>query len=85
MQDTERQWLLHRGVSEIVVESEFIELLDSGKSLRLKMGFDPSAPDITVGHAVGLRKLRQFQDIGHRVVLILGDWTAQIGDPSGRS
>ena len=85
MQESERKWLLQRGVSEIIVESEFIKLLDSGRSLRLKMGFDPSAPDITVGHAVGLRKLRQLQDLGHKVVLIVGDWTAQIGDPSGRS
>ena len=77
--------LLSRGVSEIIVESEFRALLDSGKSLRLKMGFDPSAPDIHVGHAVGLRKLRQLQELGHKVVLIVGDWTAQIGDPSGRS
>ncbi len=85
MDEPERNRLLKRGVSEIIVESELAELLDSGRSLRLKMGFDPSAPDITVGHSVGLRKLRQFQDIGHTVVLILGDWTAQIGDPSGRS
>ena len=56
-----------------------------GKSLRIKMGFDPSAPDIHLGHAVGLRKLREFQEAGHVVVLIVGDWTAQIGDPSGRS
>ena len=81
----ERDRLLRRGVSEVIVESELIELLDSGKRLRLKMGFDPSAPDIHMGHAVGLRKLRQLQELGHRVVLIVGDWTAQIGDPSGRS
>jgi len=82
---TELDHLLKRGVSEIIVESEFIELLQSGKSLRLKMGFDPSAPDIHVGHAVGLRKLRELQDLGHKAVLIVGDWTAQIGDPSGQS
>ena len=57
----------------------------SGRPLRLKMGFDPSAPDIHIGHAVGLRKLRQLQELGHKVVLIVGDWTAQIGDPSGVS
>jgi tyrosyl-tRNA synthetase len=77
--------LLKRGVTEIIVESEFVKLLKSGRPLRLKMGFDPSAPDIHLGHAVGLRKLRQLQDLGHKVVLIVGDWTAQIGDPSGRS
>jgi tyrosyl-tRNA synthetase len=53
--------------------------------LRLKMGFDPSAPDLTLGHAVGLRKLRQLQDLGHTIVVIVGDWTARIGDPSGQS
>ena len=77
--------LMTRGVVEVIVESEFTELLKSGKSLRLKMGFDPSAPDIHIGHAVGLRKLRQLQELGHKVVLIVADWTAQIGDPSGRS
>ena len=77
--------LLTRGVAEVIVESEVVELLDSGKPLRLKMGFDPSAPDIHIGHAVGLRKLRQLQELGHKVVLIVADWTAQIGDPSGRS
>ena len=77
--------ILHRGVAEIIVEEEFVELLKAEKPLRLKMGFDPSSPDIHLGHAVGLRKLRQLQDIGHQVVLIVGDWTARIGDPSGQS
>ena len=81
----ETEDVLKRGVEEIIIEKEFVEKLDSGKSLRLKMGFDPSAPDIHLGHAVGLRKLRQLQELGHKVVLIVGDWTAQIGDPSGRS
>jgi tyrosyl-tRNA synthetase len=82
---TEKEDILNRGVEEIIVKSEFIDRLNSGQKMRLKMGFDPSAPDIHVGHAVGLRKLRQLQEIGHQVVLIVGDWTAQIGDPSGRS
>ncbi|MBM3944913.1 MAG: tyrosine--tRNA ligase [SAR202 cluster bacterium] len=77
--------LLKRGVAEIISEAELVALLKAGKPLRLKMGFDPSAPDIHLGHVVGLRKLRQMQDIGHKLVLIVGDWTAQIGDPSGRS
>ena len=76
---------LNRGVSEVIVESELEKLLSTNTNLRLKMGFDPSAPDIHLGHVVGLRKLRQFQKLGHTVVLIVGDWTAQIGDPSGRS
>jgi tyrosyl-tRNA synthetase len=79
------KWLLRRGVSEVIVESELLKLLESGKPLRLKQGFDPSCPDIHLGHVVGLRKLSQFQQLGHRVVLIVGDWTAQIGDPSGAS
>lgn len=77
--------ILSRSVSEIIVESDLRKLLANGKPLRLKMGFDPSSPDIHIGHAVGLRKLRQFQDIGHKVILIVGDWTARIGDPSGTS
>ena len=85
MDEQEINRLLSRGVAEIIVEPELIELLRSGRSLRLKMGFDPSAPDIHMGHVVGLRKLRQLQEVGHKVVLIVGDWTAQIGDPSGRS
>jgi len=77
--------LLTRSVVEVVIESELKQRIQSGESLRIKMGFDPSAPDIHLGHAVGLRKLRDFQEAGHIVVLIVGDWTAQIGDPSGRS
>ncbi|NQW24403.1 MAG: tyrosine--tRNA ligase [SAR202 cluster bacterium] len=74
-----------RAVSEIISREEFVRLLQSGKKLRLKMGFDPSRPDIHLGHVVGLRKLRQLQELGHQVILIVGDWTAQIGDPSGQS
>ena len=77
--------IVNRGVDRIISRDEFIRLLESGRPLRLKMGFDPSRPDIHLGHVVGLRKLRQLQDLGHQVILIVGDWTAQIGDPSGRS
>jgi tyrosyl-tRNA synthetase len=77
--------ITRRGVSEIISLEEFSRLLQGGTPLRLKMGFDPSRPDIHLGHVVGLRKLRQLQDLGHKVVLIVGDWTAQIGDPSGES
>jgi tyrosyl-tRNA synthetase len=76
--------LLTRGVAEVIVEAELKKLLASGRKLRLKQGFDPSRPHMHIGHAVGLRKLRKFQELGHQVVLIVGDWTAQIGDPSGR-
>src|SRR5215217_8159645 len=76
--------LLTRGVAEVVVEAELRAKLKSGRKLRLKQGFDPSRPHMTIGNAVGLRKLRKFQELGHQVVLIVGDWTAQIGDPSGK-
>ncbi|HEX5691838.1 MAG TPA: tyrosine--tRNA ligase [Roseiflexaceae bacterium] len=76
--------LLTRGVAEVIVEAELRAKLKSGRKLRLKQGFDPSRPHMTIGNAVGLRKLRKFQELGHQVVLIVGDWTAQIGDPSGR-
>jgi tyrosyl-tRNA synthetase len=77
--------LLKRGVAEIIIKDDMIELLRSGRKLRLKEGFDPSSSDIHLGHMVTLRKLRQFQELGHQVILIVGDWTAQIGDPSGVS
>ncbi len=77
--------LLKRGAEEILIEQEFINLLTSGKSLRIKAGFDPTAPDIHLGHTILLNKLRQFQDLGHKVVLIIGDFTAMIGDPTGRN
>jgi len=77
--------ILKRGVIEIINEPDLRRLLQSGKPLRLKQGFDPSRPDIHLGHVVGLRKLRQLQELGHQLVLIVGDWTAQIGDPSGQS
>lgn len=76
--------LLTRGVAEIIVEAELRAKLAAGRKLRLKQGFDPSRPDMHIGHAVGLRKLKKFQELGHTIVLIVGDWTAQIGDPSGR-
>jgi len=81
--DQELDFILNRGVSEVIVKDDLVNKLKSGKKLRLKEGFDPSRPDIHLGHMVGLRKLRQFQELGHQVVLIVGDWTAQIGDPSG--
>ena len=80
---------LSRGTEEILPEGELLRRLkiraSEHRPLRVKQGFDPTAPDIHLGHAVGLRKLRQFQDLGHQVVLIVGDYTALIGDPSGRS
>lgn len=78
-------FVLRRGVFEIIVEQELRDRMREGKPLRLKMGFDPTRPDLHLGHAVALRKLRQLQELGHMVVLIVGDWTARIGDPSGQS
>lgn len=77
--------LIKRGVVEIISEEELIKKLEGGKKLRVKFGADPSAPDLHLGHTVALRKLRHFQDIGHTVVFIIGDFTAMVGDPSGRS
>jgi tyrosyl-tRNA synthetase len=77
--------ILKRGVAEVIIEAELTQLLNSGRMLTLKQGFDPSAPDIHLGHVVGLRKLRQLQELGHKVILVVGDWTARIGDPSGQS
>ena len=77
--------ITRRGVQEIISHDEFVRMLQEGNPLRLKMGFDPSRPDIHLGHVVGLRKLHQLQELGHQVILIVGDWTAQIGDPSGQS
>ena len=83
--DADLKKLLKRGVTQIINEDELVRMLQSGRPLRLKQGFDPSFTDIHMGHVVGLRKLRQFQQLGHQVVLIVGDWTARIGDPTGRS
>ena len=76
---------LKRGVVDLHVESELLERLSGGKPLRIKAGFDPTRPDLHLGHTVLLSKMRQFQELGHDVVFIVGDFTAQIGDPSGRS
>lgn len=76
--------ILSRGVAEIITEAELRARIAEGKPLRLKMGIDPSRPLLTIGNMVGIRKLRQFQELGHQIVLIVGDWTAQIGDPSGK-
>jgi tyrosyl-tRNA synthetase len=81
--------ILARGTEEILPEGGLLERLRLAarekRPLRVKQGFDPTAPDIHLGHTVGLRKLRQFQDMGHQVVLIVGDYTGRVGDPSGVS
>ena len=81
----EQLHIIKSGTAQIVPESALLEKLKRGKQLNIKLGVDPTAPDIHLGHAVPLRKLRAFQDLGHRVTLIIGDGTALIGDPSGRN
>jgi tyrosyl-tRNA synthetase len=77
--------LIRRGTDEILVESELQEKLSRGRPLRVKAGFDPTAPDLHLGHTVLVNKLRQFQDLGHEVLFLIGDFTAMIGDPTGKS
>ena len=76
--------ILSRGVAEVIQKPSLTEKLKSGKKLRIKFGIDPTSPDLHLGHTVPLRKLKQFQDLGHKIVLIIGDYTATIGDPSAR-
>src|SRR5918992_5550420 len=75
---------LLRNVVDALPEGELERKLASGRRLRVKLGIDPTAPDIHLGHVVVLRKLREFQDLGHTVVLVVGDYTGRVGDPSGR-
>ena len=77
--------LIARGSDEILVESELVEKLKTGRPLRVKAGFDPTAPDLHLGHTVLINKLRQFQDLGHEVMFLIGDFTGMIGDPTGKS
>ena len=82
---TEQLRIIKSGTADLVPEQDLVSKLASGRPLTVKLGVDPTAPDLHLGHAVPLRKLRQFQDLGHHVVLIIGDFTALIGDPSGRN
>lgn len=81
----EQLQLIKRGAEEILVESELFEKLRRGQPLRIKAGFDPTAPDLHLGHTVLINKLRQFQQLGHQVVFLIGDFTGMIGDPSGKN
>ena len=76
---------IKRGAHEILVEAELVERLKAGKPLRIKAGFDPTAPDLHLGHTVLINKLRQFQDLGHEVLFLIGDFTGMIGDPTGKN
>src|SRR5512147_2673790 len=86
---SEQMDLIKRGTSEIIPEEELVKKLEkslsAGKPLNIKLGCDPSRPDLHIGHSVVLRKLAQFQSLGHQAILIIGDFTGMIGDPSGRN
>ena len=77
--------LIKRGCDELLLETELVEKLKKGRPLRIKAGFDPTAPDLHLGHTVLINKLRQFQDLGHEVLFLIGDFTGMIGDPTGKS
>ncbi len=77
--------IIARGTDEVLVKSELLKKLESGKPLRIKAGFDPTAPDLHLGHTVLLNKLRQFQDLGHHILFLIGDFTGLIGDPTGKN
>ncbi|WP_110670245.1 tyrosine--tRNA ligase [Salinicola halophilus] len=77
--------LIKRGTHEILIEDELVEKLASGRKLRIKAGFDPTAPDLHLGHSVLLTKMRQFQELGHEVIFLIGDFTGRIGDPTGKN
>ena len=81
----EQLHIIKSGIADLVPEADLAKKLAEGRALIVKLGVDPTAPDLHLGHAVPLRKLRQFQDLGHQVLLIIGDFTALIGDPSGRN
>jgi len=77
--------IIKRGIDELIPEEELVEKLKEGRPLRVKAGFDPTAPDLHFGHTVLINKLRQFQDLGHEVIFLIGDFTGMIGDPTGKS
>src|SRR5207244_11820649 len=85
MQPDESLAILKQGAAQIINENELRDKLALGRPLRIKLGVDPTTSDIHLGHTIVLRKLRQFQDLRHRAILIIGDFTGMIGDPSGRS
>jgi tyrosyl-tRNA synthetase len=82
---TEQLDIIKRGCDELLVEAELVDRLKSGRALRVKAGFDPTAPDLHIGHTVLINKLRQLQDLGHHVVFLIGDFTGMIGDPTGKN
>ena len=85
MDINEQLEIIKRGCDELIVEAEFVEKLKTGQPLRVKAGFDPTAPDLHLGHTVLISKLRQLQDLGHHVIFLIGDFTGLIGDPTGKN
>ncbi len=77
--------LIKRGADELLIEADLVDKLKSGRPLRVKAGFDPTAPDLHLGHTVLINKLRHFQELGHHVMFLIGDFTGMIGDPTGRN
>jgi len=82
---SEQLEIIRRGAEDVLIEDELVERLKNSKPLRIKAGFDPTAPDLHLGHTVLLNKLKQFQDIGHQVLFLIGDFTGMIGDPTGKN
>ncbi|NNG11669.1 MAG: tyrosine--tRNA ligase [Halobacteria archaeon] len=85
MTNSEHLQQIRRGVEDLLVEAELVQRLEAGRPLRVKAGFDPTAPDLHLGHTVLINKLRQFQDFGHEVLFLIGDFTGMIGDPTGKN
>src|SRR5512143_3050091 len=83
MQDALQE--IKRGADELLIEAELVEKLKSGRPLRIKAGFDPTAPDLHLGHTVLINKMRHFQDLGHHIMFLIGDFTGMIGDPTGKN
>ena len=77
--------IIKRGCGELLVEEELAEKIKTGRPLRVKTGFDPTAPDLHLGHTVLINKMRQFQELGHHVMFLIGDFTGLIGDPTGKN
>src|ERR1700674_5616254 len=77
--------IIRRGCHELIVEEELVKKLKSGRKLRVKLGLDPTAPDLHLGHTVVINKLRAFQELGHQVQFLIGDFTGMIGDPTGKN
>ena len=77
--------IIRRGCDELLIEEELVAKLRTGRPLRVKAGFDPTAPDLHLGHTVLINKLRQLQDLGHHILFLIGDFTGMIGDPTGKN